>query len=170
MREELVALEHLVFIPPVLSGCRCLRCMGPGSVLLLDPQSCIRDPGSGRSLGPKLKDEVQTSQFPLLYKSLMPLCTQTHACLDFSVPHRSLLGVGSELVYGRSLVSERNLSEAAELARPARQPAQWLQLFWSFYPWPQDSNSREEDLMSLPSSHMVHSGACGNIRPVLRVI
>ena len=40
--------EHLVFIPPGLSGCRYIRCMGPGSIpLLLDPQSCIRDPGLG---------------------------------------------------------------------------------------------------------------------------
>lgn len=48
--------------------------------------------------------------------------------LDFSVLYRSLL-VGSELVYGRSECQGGTLSEAAELARPAVGPAQWLQQF-----------------------------------------
>ena len=47
-----------------------------------------RRPWSGRSLGPKFQDEVQTSQFPLTYKSLMPVCTQTPASLGLFCPSK----------------------------------------------------------------------------------
>lgn len=63
-------------------------------------------------------------------------------------------------------VSERNLSEGSGASTACLGLAQWLQLFWSFYPLAQDSNSGRESLMSLPRVSQVHSGACGNIRPV----
>ena len=63
--------------------------------------------------------------------------------LDFSVLlYRSLL-VGSELVYGRAECQRGSLREAVELTQPAVGLAQWFQLFWSFCPLAQDSNSRE---------------------------